>query len=171
MAAWTDVREAILEELATLMTGLSGVGSVWRNRGQLEESEGEGLPAIIVLDGREENTMEVPAQKTVVFPAVIMAMRPEIVVQLRPRDTVQNLLLDGQVDPPGPELSSWRQRIMQAIFNDQVIVGNPTSRVYGLLGSGGQINYVGCETDMRIGSPMVGQMMMGFEFRYTLLPP
>ena len=126
MAAWTDVREAILEELAVLMTGLSGIRSVWRNRGQLEESEGEGLPAIIVLDGREENTMEVPAQKTVVFPAVIMAMRPEIVVQLRPRDTVQNLLLDGQVDPPGPELSSWRQRIMQAIFNDQVIVGNPT---------------------------------------------
>ncbi len=47
----TDTREAILEELQTVLGSVSGIVQVWRDRGQIDEAA--SLPAIILLDGTE----------------------------------------------------------------------------------------------------------------------
>jgi hypothetical protein len=82
------------------------------------------------------------------------------------------ILLDGRetLSPAGPELSDWRMKVMAVVINDPGLVG--TDRQHeGLLTSSGGVRYLGCETDYRLGAAMTGQMMLGFEFRYPLMPP
>lgn len=171
-----DTREDILEQLYTLLGGtatqgassgaIPGILSVWRDRGDLpEQSE---LPGIFLLDGGEKLYSDVPDMKFVIMPSVIMALSVYIGLVLYPRDTKANQTVNQVYDPPGPELSAYRMKILGAVQNDPTLL----SIVGGIGGSGrggtGQIIYRGMDTDMQPGGDMAGTMIMHWEFRYVL---
>jgi hypothetical protein len=167
-----DLREEILAYLEMILGTVSGIRTVWRNRDQLGDDEIESLPAIILLDGREEaiEGEQIVRHHMVRMPPVIMRLLPEVLVQLYPRSGVQQLYVRETLSPAGPELSDWRMKVMAVVINDPGLVG--TDRQHeGLLTSSGGVRYLGCETDYRLGAAMTGQMMLGFEFRYPLMPP
>jgi hypothetical protein len=163
----SDTREAILEQLQTLLSGVSGIAGVYRDRGDLSTME---LPAIILLDGSEDNTMadEAVRNKSVRFPGGIVNLKPSIVVVLQPRSDATNLTLDGPngtvvAAPIGPEISQWRMSVRAAIENDHTLIS--------LLGPTGQINYLGSDTDMDPESmTLQGRLLVRYSFRYWLTP-
>ena len=164
----TDTREAILVQLESLLASVSGVASVWRDRGLITEDM--KLPSIILLDGREEATMDPTRLKGVKDAPKIMALRPQIILVLYPRAGPTNLAIqvNGKIiqAPVGPELSVWRQKIRAAVINDPTlinIIGGPRGE--------GQILYEGCVTDMEQGGSLYGSMLLNFCVRYILPPP
>src|SRR5260370_19700257 len=161
-----DTREAIIEHLATLLGGISGITNVFRDRADLKDSM---CPAAIILDGRETRLSQVTPNKFVKMPPVLMQLIPEIFIQLRKRDKLDNQYLDGVFNPVGPELSTYRMHVLAAIINDPALIdllGGPRCN--------GQILYNGCDTDMQsVGSigAFGAQLQMHFEFLYILIPP
>lgn len=160
----TDTREAILEQMQTLLGTISGIKSVWRDRGQIPLDT--DLPAIILLDGREHPAMDIRSQKSVHDAPKIMEMWPQIVMVPFPRDSEANLTVEEVPAPIGPEMSSWLLKIRTAVINDPTL----TTIIGGSRGPG-QIIYEGCTTDMEQGASMVGGMLIKFCIRYVLLPP
>jgi hypothetical protein len=164
-----DTREDILVQLETLLTEVSGIVSVWRNRGGFPSNKtGEPAvrPAAILLDGGESLTMEIAPRKGVKMRPAIFSMKPQIFVVLELRDDVTNMTLDGVADPVGPALSDWRIKIKTAVENDPTLLT--------LLTAEGQIVYSGCDTDMQTGSTigaLGAHMQFHYEFRYVLFPP
>jgi hypothetical protein len=154
----SDTREDILTRVEAL---LGDVGlNVYRDRGELERGS---LPAIVLLDGREVIISEIANRKTVKMPAALFKMSVQVWLSLLPRDDVTNATLGGVAAPIGPELSRYRVLILNAVLNDDVLTS--------ILTTTGQMEYRGCETDMAVGSSMVGQMMLSFDFTYVLFPP
>lgn len=164
-----DTREAILSELATALGGVSGIASFWRNRGG-GLPVGADLPAIVLFDGRERNDMDPSRLKSVVTPPVIVTLSVEIWIIPKKRDTVENAT-QGNVDAPiGPELSSWRMLVLDAVLNNVTLTGDQRTS-YGILGPSGQIIYQGADTDLRGGQDMRGLMALAIDFKYLLTPP
>jgi hypothetical protein len=163
----SDTREAILEQLQTLLSGVSGIAGVYRDRGDFSTME---LPAIILLDGEEDNTMadEAVRNKSVRFPGGIINLKPHIVVVPQPRSDATNLTLDGPngtvvAAPIGPEISQWRMSVRAAIENDPTLIS--------ILGPSGQITYLGSYTDMDPESmTLFGRLLVRYSFRYWLTP-
>lgn len=165
----TDVPELILAQLATLLGEMSGIQNVYRDRGDLvgrflasPTSVREELPAVVLLQGGSENTMDVPPLKSVRMPAAIFALKPEIYIICQPRDDVTNQTLRDVADPIYTELAEWRSRVDAAVMNDPTLIS--------ILGSSGQINFLSYETDMRNGGELLGMMQMRYEFRYLWTP-
>jgi hypothetical protein len=156
-----DTREDILSRLQVLLGEVSGIATAYRDRGQIPDDL--VLPAVILYDGRETLFSEIPDLKTVYMPPAIMTLSVELHLVLTPRDTLQNETLNGVIAPIGPELSSFRMRILNAVIDDHGLFA-----ILGGRGGTGQIIYKGHETDMRIGAAMWGQMGMFFDFRYVL---
>ena len=164
----SDTREAILEQLQTLLSGVSGIANVYRDRGDISTME---LPAIILLDGSEDNTMadEAFRNKSVKFPGGIVNLKPDIVVVLQPRSDASNTTIDGPngvlipASPIGPEISHWRMSVRAAIENDPTLLS--------LLSVQGGITYLGSETDMLLESmTLQGRLLVRYSFRYWLTP-
>lgn len=154
-----DTREEILAHLVPLLGNVSGIKNVFRDRGEMKR---ELLPAIVLLDGRESIRSDILSRKTVRMPPALFLLQTQIWLALEPRDNVDNEKLRGIDAPIGPELSHYRMLILDAVLNDATLVS--------ILTPNGQMEYRGCETDMAIGSSMVGQMMMQFDFTYVLSP-
>jgi hypothetical protein len=162
----TDTREQIIVQLVTLLANVSGLLGVYRNRSQLPD---DLRPAAIVLDGNEKQTTLIAPQKTVKMPPAIMALRPQIFVLLPIRTDQANTIVNGVFDPVGPELSQYRIQVLDAVINDPTLI----NLVGGPRGNG-QIEYLGCDTDMQTGmaiGTLGAELQMHFEFRYVLQPP
>lgn len=140
----TDKRELILQQvlavLARVGTGWAaaenGEQSVFRNRAELPPDK---LPALVLLDGRESikskpgwssSTGLVPGQTA----PSIYVLEPQIFIVLKPRDTIAN-------EGVGPELSMMRSKVLTAMLDDE--------NLGALLGSNGDIAYIGHETDLQ----------------------
>lgn len=154
---------AILEKLKTAAPGDGGAASVTRDRDQLPNSnidtlEKSLLPGIVMLDGKEALNTNIRGQQMTQMPPAYFTMEPQVWLMLPPRDRADNLTLNEQAAPVGPELSKWRAKILKAVLKDPNLILK--------VGSGGQIEYRGCETDMMIGATIVGQMMLQFAITY-----
>jgi len=152
-------REQIIERIETLLSNVTGITAVYRDRGEMPIDK---LPAAILLDGSENLAYPVTPNKSGRMPPAIFILSPQIFVVLQPRDDMTNSTLNGIAAPIGPELSGYRDKILADVVNDPTLLG--------LLTANGQIVYRGCDTDMQTGSSMVGQLQMHFEFHYVLNP-
>jgi hypothetical protein len=153
-------REDILVQIGTILGSIAGVKSFARDRGEFQDLE---LPAIIMLDGREDIVeANVARLKSVKMPPAVFRLQPQIFVILRQRDDATNLTLDGDDAPIGPELSAWRDAVLAALINDPVLID--------MLGTTGQIVYRGMTTDMITGATLQGMMQLFLDFNYVLMP-
>lgn len=168
-----DRREVILQDhmmrilgkLKSVAPNDGGLASVARDRDQLPQSNADTdepslLPSAVLLDGKETLVSQIKGHQFTAMPPAYFCMEPQVWIVLRPRDKIGNLTLDGISAPIGPELSMWRAKVLKAVLQDQNLIL--------AVGSGGQIEYRGCETDMMIGASMVGQLMLQFAFTYPL---
>jgi len=152
-----DKREAILQRMFTILQTINGIAvvegesCVFRNRGEVPA---EKLPALVLLDGREEIRISASGKGGILAPT-LFTLLPQVFVILKPRDGVSN-------DGIGEELSSYRIKLLKAFTSDDSLIG--------MLGSNGEIQYLGHETDMQTGSTMLGQMQMLFSLTYVLNP-
>jgi hypothetical protein len=169
-----DIRESILSWLPVLLGALPGIAqqpnsagpSAWRNRGEI--SDETLFPAVITLDGDEEIRTRIEdrqRQMPGIYPPQVMTLRPQVFVMMRKRDRVDNLTLEDQADPIGPEISMWRNAVFLKVIQDP--------KLLGLVGGNGRIEYLGSETDMKTGSTigvMGAQLWLKFAFSYVLDP-
>jgi hypothetical protein len=152
-----DRREAILQRLFAILhtvTGpavVDGVPCIFRNRGEVPP---ELLPALVLLDGREEIRLSASGKGGILAPT-LFTLQPQVFVILRPTTDNDNYGI-------GEELSGYRMRLLKAFTTDDDLMG--------LLGSNGEIQYLGHETDMQTGSTMLGQMQMLLSLTYVLRP-
>jgi hypothetical protein len=153
-------REQILAQIVAVLGSISGVMGVYRDRGLMGD---EKLPAIVVLDGREDIVSNIPPLKSVQMTPAIFRLQPQIFVICRERDDATNLTLDGQDDPIGPELSGWRDVVLAHLVNDPTLVS--------MLTTSGQIVYRGSQTDMATGRLLRGELQLFIDFHYIWQPP
>jgi hypothetical protein len=158
-----DLREAILVQFSDLLDGISGIKSNWRNRRSLKDVE---LPATDLLDGDEDVISDVARLKRPGMPPVITCMKPQVFLGIRARDNVDNMMLDGVLNPAGTELNSWRMILKAAIENDPGLLD--------LVTPNGGVYYRGCLTDMKVGRSIGAygaQLQLNYEIYYPLFPP
>ena len=154
-----DRREEIITKVESLLATVSGIVAVHRDRFSVKDTD---LPAAVILDGREEIRTELRGHSLVPMTPAMVTLYPQIWVLLKPRDTDTNLTLAGVSAPIGPEISTYRTRVLKAIITDSDLAAS--------LGANGQIEYTGCDTDMQSGSSMAGQVQLHFAFTYFLNP-
>jgi hypothetical protein len=152
-----DKREAILQRMFTILHTITGPAIVdgepciFRNRGEVPV---EKMPCLVLLDGREEIRLSASGKGGILAPTLFTLM-PQVFVILKPTADINN-------DGIGEELSDYRVRLLKAFASDDDLIA--------LLGSNGEIQYLGHETDMQTGSTMLGQMQMLFSLTYVLNP-
>jgi hypothetical protein len=149
-----DKREAILQRMLAILrtiTPVDDVPSIHRNRGEIPPEE---LPALVLLDGREVIRVPTTGKGGILQPTVF-TLQPQVFVVLRPtpNDTNEGI---------GELLSDYRMKLLKAFKDDDSLIA--------MLGSNGEINYLGHETDMQTGLTMLGQMQMLFSLSYVLNP-
>lgn len=154
-----DKREAILQRMLAILQAVAveipvfpeQAPFVFRNRGEVPE---EKLPALVLLDGRE--TIAVPtAGRGGILAPTVFTLQPQVFAVLKPA-------LDKNNDGVGETLSGYRMKLLKAFSTDD--------ELFALLGSNGEIQHTGHETDFQTGSTMLGQMQMNFALSYTLNP-
>lgn len=147
-----DKRELILVRLLAIGTGLTGIVSSWRNRGELKSDK---RPAFVVLDGDERNVQQAEGRGRVAMSPTVMEMTPQMFVLLVPRDTAKN-------EGVGAELSAWRAKLLKALATDAQLID--------LVGPNGQIIYRNMLSDMKTDSTLYGELQFDFAIRYVLNP-
>lgn len=151
-----DKREMILVRMAALLGTVNGTAetmNVFRNRAEIPE---EKLPALVILDGREKiKYPNLPRSRGGIVVPAVFDLTPQVFIVLRPRKTVDN-------PGVGEELSGLRMQVLKAFTQDQ--------ELQYLLGTNGEINYLGHETDLQTGSTVVGQMQLNFQLSYVFDP-
>ena len=159
-----DRREAILERLLAIGSGISGIVSSWRDHGPTQTGNlGVPRPAFLLYDGGTSLAQRVEPHKIALMPTTIWCMKPQIVVLLPNRDTVENLVLEGSPAPVGPELSMWSSLVQNEVTNDETIVDLVTPNGTHF------INAV--ETDMQIGRALGAYgawVMLLYHFYYPV---
>lgn len=162
-----DRREAILVRMLELGGSLSGIASAHRNHGPNETGTfGVPRPTFLLYDGDTRLTQEVRVHKRPNMPPTIWMMDPEIIVLLPNRDNIDNLFLDGQSAPVGPELSAWIALVNSTITNDPQLVDLVTTQ--------GDFYLSSVETDMKVGrnvGAFGAWLLMRYQFYYPLFPP
>jgi len=92
-------------------------------------------------------------------------MSPQIVILLQSRDRIENDILEGVVNPVGPEVSRWMNLVNAAVVNDPSILNLVTANGTHYLSA--------VETDLKI-PRAVGALgawvMLLFEFFYPMFP-
>jgi hypothetical protein len=157
----TDKREMILSQMLLLLSTVSDTYdpsqslNVFRNRAEIPADK---LPAVVLLDGKESlkypKMLPVATRGGALIPAVY-DLHPQVFIVLRPRDDIQN-------EGVGEELSGLRMQVLKAIIQDDGL--------RGLLGSNGELNYLGHDTDLQTGSTVLGQMQLNFQLSYVFDP-
>ena len=164
-----DKREQLLAYVASLLATLPNLGkaangspAVYRDRGGVLE---ENKPACVLLDGIERTESIVKPLNVVKFPPAIVGLMPQIFVMMRMRDEADNTTLDGQPNPIGPEISSWRAQIIALLAQDENLAA--------MLGPNGRVEFRGSDTDMQTGSTMGVEgavLQLNFALFYVLDP-
>jgi hypothetical protein len=155
----TDKREMILAQmlllLGTITDSVSQSLNVFRNRAEIPADK---LPAVVLLDGKENirwpKILPVATRGGARIPAVY-DLHPQVFIILKPRDDIQN-------EGVGEELSGLRMQVLKAMIQDDGL--------RGLLGSNGELNYLGHITDLQTGSTVLGQMQLNFQLSYVFDP-
>ena len=143
-----DKRELILLRILAVLASVDGIQAAYRDRGEFPSSK---MPAIVLFDNMEQRQTITRGRHE--RPPAVVALKPQIYLIIVPRKDADNTGV-------GEELSAFRAKILGAIFADQ--------ELSGLLGENGGIEYLGCETDMQLGSSMLGQMQIDLSFEYLL---
>jgi hypothetical protein len=142
--------EEVLADVPNLAVKVvGGAPSVWRNRADIPPEE---CPALILLDGREERIPNTRGRGS--MPHATMLWMPQIWIALRERDTPENVGV-------GPEMSELRVNILKVLKQDA-----EHGEMGVLMGENGEIEYRGYETDMAIGSDLIGNMVLNFAISY-----
>lgn len=154
-----DMREDILARLFVVMESMDGITTNVRNRGLMSN---EQRPAQVLLDGDEVprltvDTKRIKGQAALMAPQ-IMSARPELF--FLPKEKRPTNVADGK--NIGTEANEWRIAFMKKLWADVELAA--------LLGSNGSIVYNGCETDMKSGSAMSGEIKLDFVVNYVLRP-
>jgi hypothetical protein len=116
-------RELILQRLFDLGQGLDGIASAYRDHGPTETGVlGVARPAFLLYDGGTRMVQDIARHKSPVVPPLIFRMEPQFVILLQPRDTVENVMLHGTIDPVGMEASDWMDVAYSAVINDPALI-------------------------------------------------
>lgn len=141
-----------------IMGSVTGIVSNVRNRGLMQV---EDRPAQVLLDGDEEpfltlNTNRLRGRAGLMTPQ-IMSARPQVFYL--PKEKRPN-----NDDPAniGAEANAWRRQFLGLLWADATLTT--------LLGPNGSIVYNGCETDLKSGSAMSGEIRLDFICNYVLRP-
>lgn len=152
-----DKREDILVQLLADMQGIPGIVTAVRNRKLLATEE---RPAMVLLDGDElpprlsMDTRRLRGRAQTMGMQVIL-LRPEVYIML-----AENRPNNSEV--VGSELNGFRIAFLSKVWTDATLAA--------ILGANGNITYNGCETDLKSGSALSGQMRLDFFVTYTLNP-
>jgi hypothetical protein len=148
----TDRREEVLSRLLDILKSVSGVQVAVRNRGELPADK---RPAIVLLDGDEvaRGAVQQTRGRLTLAPNLI-DLSPEIYVLMDAREPHNERI--------GEDMNAMRVLILTSIMKDTPLAD--------VLGSNGDIQYNGCETDMASGRSMAGQMNIRMMFTYALRP-
>jgi hypothetical protein len=148
----TDRREQVLAALFLVLQSVAGVKVVVRNRGELPAAI---RPAVVLLDGNETARDSPPQERGRLTAAPnLVDMSPEIYVVMDQREPKNDRI--------GEDMNAMRMAILKAIMTDEPLIA--------VLGSNGDIKYLGCDTDMASGRSMEGQLFLRFTFTYVLKP-
>jgi hypothetical protein len=150
-----DKREMLLERMLALLGMVTNGAelSVFRNRAEIPTDK---LPALVLLDGKEDlRNPDMPHTRGGIRVPAVFDLSPQVFIVLRPRDDINNAGV-------GEELSALRVQILALFVNDGDLAD--------LLGSNGEIMYLGHDTDLQTGSSLLGQMQMHFRLSYVLDP-
>jgi hypothetical protein len=162
----TDKREMILAHVLVLLGTVndtydpSQVLNVFRNRAEIPIDK---LPAVVLLDGKENikypklpygkgGASYTPGGSSI---PTVYDLLPQVFIVLKPRDDINNTGV-------GEELSGLRMQVLKAIIQD--------SDLRYMLGSNGELNYLGHVTDLQTGSTVLGQMQLNFQLSYVFDP-
>jgi len=147
----SDKREQILLRLKAILETIPTIVTVVRNRGLMDN---DSRPAAYLLDGDESFRLTGDRKGRVTMSQELITMRPQIFVigkSLKPQN-----------EGVGAALNGYRIGIIRAIAQDAALLA--------LVGSNGDIAYNGCETDLKNGSLLDGQLRLDFAITYVLDP-
>ena len=153
-----DTRELILVRILDICTAQAGFVTKVRNRGLIKTDR---RPAVVLLDGGETPVLTHGGRTNRARQGIIMALTPQI-MEMRPELYITLSEEDAEIGDVGTKLNAKRREIIKAIAEDDLLLI--------LLGSNGGLVYNGCETDLKSGSALKGQMRLDFAYRYTLFP-
>ena len=146
----TDTREAILDRLLVIFGTISDVSAVARNNESLSERQGT---TITMFDAGESTDHLVGTGKPS-NSIMLVTMEPEV-----------HVTLGTTPESVGLELNNLRARILNAVLTDtqlETLVGGSRSN--------GEIRYLGCDTDLRRGRDLKGDMQIAFSITYVVNP-
>jgi hypothetical protein len=144
-------REEILARLAVLLGLVEGIETVQRNKAALDNDR---RPAIVLLDGDETTKTLGDRRGRVAMSPAVVTMRPQVFILLKSSKP--------QNDTVGADINAFRKAVLAAIATD--------TEFAALIGSHGDIAYLGCETDLKSGGTLEGQMRMDFAITTALNP-
>lgn len=148
-----DTREDLIARLVVIMGTVPGITSSVRNRNLRSN---EQRPAMVLLDGDETPRVSLRGQRgrAAMMAPQIMELRPEVYI----------LLQEGRPnnETVGQQLDAFRIVFLKKVWEDTILST--------LLGSNGSIVYNGCQTDLKSGSSMSGEMRLDFVMNYVLKP-
>jgi hypothetical protein len=150
-----DKREDIIARLFIIAQSVTGVTTTVRNRALMQN---EQRPAQVLLDGDEvpvltSQTQRLKAMQSLMWPQ-LMELRPQL-FYLPQEKRVKNIGI-------GQEANAWRIQFLEKLWGSVELAE--------LIGSNGSIVYNGCETDLKSGSAMSGEIRLDFIVTYFLQP-
>lgn len=150
-----DNRELILARILTIMGTVSGIETTVRNRGLMKN---EARPAQVLLDGDEipllsSATQRIRGNVSLMMPQV-MELRPQVFYLPKEKRSTNVGI--------GSEVNAWRIEFLEKVWGSVELAE--------LLGSNGSMVYNGCETDLKSGSAMSGEIRLDFVVNYVLMP-
>ena len=146
-----DNREEILARMFTILATVTGMTSTFRNRGLIDNDQ---RPALVLLDGDDSTKTTGSGRGRGRMSPVIISMSPQVFVVLK--------LAKPQNEHVGTDLNAVRSEIIAKFASDDELLA--------LIGTSGDISYDGCETDLKSGSPMEGQMRLDFTITTVMNP-
>lgn len=154
-----DMREDVLARIYAIMASMEAevspaIVTNARNRTLLDT---EKRPAQVLLDGDETPLLSTDTQRikgmTALMAPQIMSLRPQLYYLPKEKRNTDGI---------GQEANAWRIAFLQKLWGDVQLAE--------LLGSNGSMVYNGCETDLKSGSAMSGEIRLDFIVNYVLKP-
>lgn len=156
-------REEILSRLFAILSGIDVTGIligatqlpafevVVRNRALLDN---EKCPGIALLDGDETTKATGAGRGRGRMTPVVVTLHPQVFVLLKLKKPQNELV--------GQYINAYRGAVIKAFASDAQLIA--------LTGSNGDITYDGCETDLKTGMEMTGQIQLNFSISCVLDP-
>lgn len=150
-------REEILSRLFTILeamdapAGFPEFETAVRNRALLDNDK---CPALALLDGDETTKATGAGRGRIRMAPVIVTLHPQVFVLLK--------LKKPQNEAVGTHINAYRGGVIKAFAGD--------AQLLALIGPNGDITYDGCETDLKTGMEMTGQVQLNFSISCVLDP-